>query len=53
MNLFELSIPGHWIFDFGHSTLLELEYGVYKSQHSERNALNLLRFLTPFAVGCN
>jgi tRNA(fMet)-specific endonuclease VapC len=31
-------------------TLSELEYGVHKSRHAEQNALNLLRFLTPFTI---
>jgi tRNA(fMet)-specific endonuclease VapC len=31
-------------------TLSELEYGVQKSAHIQHNALNLLRFLTPFDI---
>jgi len=31
-------------------TLSELEYGVQKSAHIERNSLNLLRFLTVFEI---
>jgi tRNA(fMet)-specific endonuclease VapC len=31
-------------------TLAELEYGVQKSDHVQRNGLNLLRFLTPFEI---
>lgn len=31
-------------------TLSELEYGVQKSAHLQRNKLNLLRFLAPFDI---
>jgi tRNA(fMet)-specific endonuclease VapC len=31
-------------------TLAELEYGVQKSAHIQRNGLNLLRFLAPFEI---
>jgi tRNA(fMet)-specific endonuclease VapC len=31
-------------------TLSELEYGIQKSTHIEKNALNLLRFLAPFDI---
>jgi tRNA(fMet)-specific endonuclease VapC len=31
-------------------TLAELEYGVQKSQYTDKNAVNLLRFLVPFEL---